>query len=190
MVFVSRELSALFLKRGSPLTENPLLIPIFLAIFILMTATPWDLCYKIVTFPAINNCVGLLAGFNQIRYFTLILRLAKVGSYWERVQIAGGLAVLDQVIEMCLRWLFGANETAMSNSGSLLFTIFLFGGYLVATRRVFDMKYVGTANPHSAALTIGLILSVKLASALMSERESRQRPPESPPAPEEKVHEE
>jgi hypothetical protein len=180
MVFASRELSAFLLRKGSPVLENPLLPPIFLAVFILITSMPWDLFYKIVTFAGISNWNAMLEGFNQIRYFTLILRLAKSGSFWQKVQLAIMLVVLDQMIEMTLRWIFGGDETPLSSPGNLLFTMLALGGYILATKRVFDIEYLGKANPHTAALTIGLILSFKLAVGLWPDQKQQQVAPNPP----------
>jgi hypothetical protein len=174
MVFASREVSAFLFKRPSPVAENSLLIPIFLGIFLAMTIDPWELLYKIVTLIGLNNLTGLIEGFNRVRYFTLILRAIRSVSYWRKVQIGLTLVLLDQFIEILLRWLFGGEATPLSSPGSIFFTTIVLGGYILATKRVFDIKYLGKADPHLAALTIGFILSFSLAAGLWPGQNGRE----------------
>jgi hypothetical protein len=191
MVFVSRELSAFVLKRPSPIKENPLLLPIFLAVFILLTAMPWDLFYKIVTLFGVSNITGTLEGFNQIRYFTLLLRASAKYTYWQGVQFAVSLTLTDQMIEMGFRWFFGADESPMSGSTSMGVTMVAWGGYVLATKKVIDAPYVGTVNPHVAALAVGMLLALRNSSSMVGEEPRRRTDAEAEPErePEEKKRE-
>ena len=76
MTFCHREILALILGQRSPVFANPVIIYIFLILYILIFWMPGDIFPSILDFPVISYFIGFFQGLNQMRLFTLILRNA------------------------------------------------------------------------------------------------------------------
>ena len=147
MTFTSREIFAFTFKKLSPLQHNPITAGIFLLVFLLMNSTPFDAVYKLTGF--LFYFVGLAQGFNQTRYFTLIIRNIK--KYKEfagpRVlPVAIGFAVLDNAIELFLRPLLGGEETRVTNASLIFRSAIVMVVFWVSTNYNYFTQWIGIYN--------------------------------------------
>jgi hypothetical protein len=144
-----------------------------------MNATPYDLFYKVVSSFLVFYAIGLVEGFNQTRYFTLIVRRGgpRLGKWLH--QAAMGFILLDHIVEGLFRFVFAAEETSMSNSKAIFRSAVFMGVYWLATTRNRLSQYFGTYDQKLAALTLGFGLGVANAYTLIGGEETPAPRPEA-----------
>jgi hypothetical protein len=158
VTFGQRELFAPFVQKPSPIRTTPLSAVIFLVIFIILTFMPEIIIRRAI--PFLYPFLAFLQSFNQVRFFTLILRLVKGYDEYQLVPIALVFTILDQVIEFLFRPFFGAEETPISNGGTIYGFVPLGVGYWFATHETQFTRFIGLHDSKKAALVFGFVLGL------------------------------
>jgi hypothetical protein len=166
MTFGPRELYARCFEHPSPLYGDYRLFLVFLGIFALIHVIPYDIFYKITSFFVVHYFLGLLQGFNQARFFALILRLEKNDSPL-MLLIAVSLLIGDQVIEVLGRILTRGEVTHMSNGANIFRTVIFSTAFWMATHRSRFSRYIGKWNVQVAGLVLGFALGIANASTII-----------------------
>ena len=161
MTFASREIFASVFQRPSPMNSHPMTLAIFLVVFIVINMSPWDIVYKLMNY--MFMALALAQGFNQVRYFTLILRHFKrdpdFASPWA-VPIAAGFVVLDNFIGLILCIALDGVETRVATKGRMLFSLVLMEVFWVCTNRNYLTQYIGIYPMQVSALALGMALGL------------------------------
>ena len=166
MVFFPRELFALVFSKLSPILHNPLSIAVFFVVSFAMNFLPFEIFYKVTT--TLYSLLGLLMGFNQTRFFTLILRSVKNVSNIQLVPTALFFTVLDQIIEIGLRTLFNGEETNMSNPKTVSRTCIFSCIFWLATHDNWLSPYIGKYHVYIPALLLGLSIGIANGAAVLN----------------------
>lgn len=156
-VFASREFYAFVTQSPSPIITRFMSLPTFLLIFILFNFTNGNVYYL---FNKIRPILAIFASLEQIRYFTLILRLSSKFNGNIKLFVALFFGFFDQFFTSVLLFSFRWNNLHPSSFITLIRSIVVSSLYWMATRESYITPYVGTFPIRQASLVLCLVQSI------------------------------
>ena len=132
MVFLPRELAAIFLHRKSTILSNLKQLPIFAGVFVAFYFSPRDLIPKIMKY--FEYFFGFLLGLNHVRFFNLIFRNSAKYDPLIRLIAAYLFSTSDIWIEIIFRTIFKFKRTQTSNYLILVIYLIAYTTFFVLTQ--------------------------------------------------------
>lgn len=138
MVFLPREIAAVFMHRKHPILANYKQFPIFAVIFFIINYSPKDIIPKILSY--FEYFIGLLQGINHVRFFNLLMRNSSNYSAMYRLTISFLLTTFDIVIEMLTMINKKDHKSSRHSNFIILYVTFMAFGFFYFTTNVLNYE--------------------------------------------------
>ena len=131
MIFLPKEVAALYLHRKSALFSNLKQFPIFVAIFIIINYSPDNLIPQFLNY--FQYIFGFLQGLNHVRFFNLIFRNTDTNNVFFKFLVSTTFANFDILIEIAFRMVLKTTKTNNSNLLVLVVSIIYYAIFTILT---------------------------------------------------------